>query len=168
MTKPLILLVEDETFIMAKRLADKAGLRCIVAQSAEGGYKCMYPNANFMKESHDYQSLLCLLDGTNQISYDPGAEEILRENSEIRGVLLDRCYPRRLNGKPIETMWKEFAEKCLDKGIPCVICTGTRWPEEEDDEQSKHYKFPIVGRKDWDKAIRKLKELIEAKQKEAV
>ena len=68
-------------------------------------------------------------------------------------------------GKQPQSLGATIAIKCVEKGIPCVICTAVPWKEKEDEDiASKEYGVPTIGHKDWERALEKLQELIATKK----
>ena len=104
------------------------------------------------------------------ILYMPGAKELIENNEYIAGVLLDNNFPDHISDQS-SFNGPRTVKLCLEKGIPCVICTAVHCDNDDIDcaerAESNNFGVPVTLNKDWERAMRKLHELIVAKSQPA-
>jgi hypothetical protein len=160
-----ILVVEDDSYKKALEMVEKYGYRGILSTSVRGTYgvRPEDPSLNWLKMKNSKEEALGAIFEGESITYFPGADEILENNKNISGVLLDMNYPLYREDERTEHFGEGFSQRCLGRKIPCVICTAVKWTEKDEERQSRIHGVPVIGRKDWERAMTKLHELIVAK-----
>ena len=85
--------------------------------------------------------------------------DALLDDPSIKGALLDLNFPPKKGMEP-EAFGNTLVCECDSRKIPCVICTGAPYTEEWEEKVRGYMGAPVVGFKNWQRAIEKLRELM--------
>lgn len=162
--KKTILIVEDEEWKDAVALVSEAGYDWILVQTVSGYWIVSNHNDPDAKPiiKNTIGAALAMMRTGLSLAYYPGVYELLECNNLIVGVLLDLNFPLFPRAKE-EKFGKGVAEVCANMGMPCVICTANNYTPKHEHDYEEIYHVPVIGHKNWKRAMTRLHELITAK-----